>query len=152
MKAIFYFILFFIGIFSIFMTLKDIVTNQYFIEFDNIKSLKYPNKYMETYKMKVERIFDSDPSSSDSMGKFIEGNLLSDGSHVIIGFYSENTLNSSLDYQPVYKSKLTGKYYLKGAPKRYYSGIIRGQYFSIFLKIVSYFILIFLAYKLIKYQ
>lgn len=151
MKAILYLILFFLGLASVIVTLKDFASRQYFQEFDNIKSLKHPNKYMSVDTLKINRIYGSDISSSNSLTKIIEGSLISNNMVLSLGVNSEKYIYNTSKLV-LYKSKLTNRFFLKNAPKNYYRGVIWSLYTTFSLKIIFLILIIFLVYQLIKYQ
>ena len=151
MKAILYFVLFFLGIASIGITFIDIVSNSYYKEFDNIKSLKNKEEYMTIDYLLIQKTHDRNEATADGIRFDIEGVLISNGSHLRLSVGYKKYINFNLEHQPLYKSKLTGDYFLKNAPEKYYEGKYRGIYGSILLKIAFYFIMPFLIYQLIKY-
>jgi len=150
-KAILFFILFFLCIGSIGLTILDLVNNRYFKEFENIKSLNNKEKYMIVDSLLIKETWDRNENTGDGIRFDIEGTLSSDGSNLRLPVGFKEYIDFNLKYQPLYKSKLTGYYYLKDAPKEYYEGKYRGMYASIVFKIAFYFILPFLIYKLIRY-
>ncbi|MFD0993569.1 hypothetical protein [Tenacibaculum geojense] len=151
MRGIFYFILFFLGLASIFMTINDVINNRYLKEIKNIKSLNNKDKYMSEDLLLITETRDRNENTSETMRFDIEGILQSNDSIISLDIGFSEYLDFSLKYQPVYKSKLTGTYYLKGAPLKYYNGNLRELYFFIFLKICFYPIFIFLMYLLKQY-
>ncbi len=151
MRGIFYFILFFYGLASIFMTINDVINNRYLKEIKNIKSLNNKDKYMSEDLLLITRKRHRDVNTSETMRFDIEGILQSNDSIISLDIGFPEYLDFTLKYQPVYKSKLTETYYLKNAPSSYYNGKLRGLYFAIFLKICFYPIFIFLMYLLNQY-
>jgi hypothetical protein len=146
------FILFFWGLASIIITVKDVINNEYFKEIDNIKSLNNPEKYMIVDALIITKTHDRDEANGDSIKFDIEGTLVSNGSRLRLAIGYAKYIDFVLKQQPLYKSKLTGRFFLKDAPKKYYEGKYRGLYFFIFLKIAFYPIILFLIHLLIKYQ
>ena len=151
MKAILYFVLFFLGTASIGITIIDIVNNRYYKEFDNIKSLKNREEYMTIDHLLIQKTHDRNEGTADGIRFDIEGVLMNNGSRLRLSVGYKKYINFNLEHQPLYKSKLTGDYYLKDAPKKYYEGKYRGLYASILSKTAFYFIMPFLIYQLIKY-
>ena len=136
---------------SISITILDLVNNRYFKELDNLKSLNNKEEYMTVDSLLIEETWDRNEGTGDSIRFDIEGSLLSDGSNLKLAVGYSKYIDFNLEYQPLYKSKLTGNYFLKDAPKEYYEGKYRGFYFGIFLKIIFYFLVPLVIYKLIKY-
>ena len=155
MKAILYLILLFLlsvlCIGSIAITVLDVLNDRYFKEFKNIKSLNNKEKYMVVDFLLIKETFDRNEATGDGIRFDIEGVLVSDNSNLILPVGYSKYIDFNLEYQPLYKSKLTGYYFLKDAPVAYYEGKYRGMYGGIILKIAFYFIMPFLIYQLIKY-
>ena len=80
MKTILYFVLFFLGIASIGITIIDIVNNSYYKEFDNIKSLKNKEEYMTIDYLLIKKTHDRNEATADGIRFDIEGVLMSNGS------------------------------------------------------------------------
>ena len=150
-KGILFFIFIFLCIGSIGLTILDLVNNRYFKEFENIKSLNNKEKYMDIDYLLIKETWDRNENTSEGIRFDIEGTLLSDGSNLKLSVGFKEYIDFNLKYQPLYKSKLTGYYFLKDAPKEYYNGKYRGMYALIVLKFAFYFIITFLIYSLIKY-
>ncbi|CAA0207976.1 hypothetical protein [Tenacibaculum maritimum] len=151
MRGIFYFILFFLGLASIFMTINDVINNRYLKEIKNIKSLNNKGKYMTEDLLLITEETHRNPNASETIRFDIEGILQSNDSIISLKIGFPEYLNFDLKYQPVYKSKLTGTYYLKNAPSKYYNGKLRGLCFAILLKICFYPILIIIIIFFRKY-
>lgn len=152
MKSIFYFILFFLGLASIGITIADIINNRYFKEIKNIKSLNNKDKYMSEDLLLITEEQYRNPNISEGIRFDIGGVLQSNDSIIYLRIGFPEYIDFSLKYQPLYKSNLTGNYYLKGAPSDYYRGKLRGAYFFILLKIIFYPIFISIIILLIKYK
>ncbi|MGG8495180.1 hypothetical protein ACQY1Q_02080 [Tenacibaculum sp. TC6] len=151
MRGIFYFILFFLGLASIFMTINDVTNNRYLKEIKNIKSLKDKAKYMSEDLLLITGKTYRNENTSETIRFDIKGILQSNDSIINLKIGFPEYLDSNLEYQPVYKSKLTGTYYLKDAPLKYYNGKLRGLYFAVLLKISFYPILITIIIFFRKY-
>ncbi|WP_298782756.1 hypothetical protein [uncultured Polaribacter sp.] len=136
---------------SIFITVLDIASNRYLREIKNIKSFNNPEKYMIVDSLLIKQTYDRNEGTGDVFRFDLEGVLLSDNSNLNLAVSFSEYVNFNLKRQPLYKSKLTGDYFLKDAPKQYYEGKNRGFYVGIILKIAFYFIIPFLLYHLIKY-
>ena len=133
------------------MTINDVINNRYLKEIKNIKSINNKDKYMSEDLLLITEKTYRDVNTSETIRFDIEGVLQSNDSIVSLKIGFPEYLDFSLKYQPVYKSRLTGTYYLKDAPSKYYKGKLRGLYFAILLKICFYPILITLIIFFIKY-
>lgn len=151
MRGILIFLLLLLGLGSIFVTFISIVTNSYFSEIQNIISLNDKEKYMEEDLLKITETYGRNANTSDTIRFDIEGMLQNEGVFIAISVGQSKYLDFKLNYQPVYKSKLSGDYFLKNAPEAYYNGKYRGLYAGIAFKIAFYFILAFFIIKYITY-
>ena len=147
MRAIIFFILIMLGVASVIITAVHLIAGQYFDEINNIKSLDDREKYMTVDYLLIQNTRDY----SEGIQFDIEGKLMSDGSFLTMDVGRSDRIDFSLEYQPLYRSKLTGDYYLKGAPESYYNGKYRGLYFAIVLKIAAWFIIGWGIFKTIVY-
>lgn len=150
-KAILFFILFFLCVGSITLTFLDLVNNRYFKEYENIKSLNDKERYMVVDSLLIKKTWNRNENSGDVIKFDIEGPLSSDGSILRLPVGFKEYIDFNLKYQPLYKSKLTGYYFLKDAPKEYYDGKYRGLYALIILKFAFYFIVPIIIYLGVKY-
>lgn len=151
MKAIILLLLFFLGLASIIVTFISVITGSYLSEIHNIISFNDKEKYMENDFLMIEKTYTRTGGSSDVSRFDIKGTLKSNGTSIFLNASYSKYVNFELEYQPLYKSKLSGDYYLKGAPENYYKGIYRELYGLIVLKITFYFILAFLIVQYRKY-
>lgn len=155
MKTILYLILLFLlsalCIGSIAITVLDLVNNRYFKEFNNIKSLNNKEEYMDVDYLLIKQTVDRNENTEEGVRFDIRGALLSNNKSLTLKVGHSKFVNFNSELQPLYKSKLTGSYFLKDAPKKYYEIKYRDLYGAIFLKIAFYFILPLLIYRLIKY-
>jgi len=133
------------------MTINDVINNRYLKEVKNIKSLNNKVKYMSEDLLLITRKRYRNENTSETIRFDIEGILQSNDSIISLDIGFPEYLDFNLKHQPVYKSKLTGAYYLKDAPSKYYNGKLRKLYFFIFLKISFYPILITIIIFFSKY-
>jgi hypothetical protein len=136
---------------SISITILDLINKRYFKEFENLKSLNDKEKYMIIDSLLIKQTFDRNENTDEGARFDIRGVLMSDKSILTLAVVYPEYIDFNLDYQPLYKSKLTGYYFLKDAPKKYYKQKYRAQYVGIFFKIAFYFAMPFLIYILIKH-
>jgi len=147
MKKLLYLFLFFIWIASFIVTVKDLISNHFLQEIENLKSLKYPDKYMTIDTLIIVRTYQR--GSTDDNNKIIEGKLISNDSIINLNIFAGQYL-----YDPskivVYKSRLTNRYFIKNAHPSYIHSIKMGLYTSLFFKIYFFSVMAYLIFKLKK--
>ena len=148
---IFLFLFFVLCMGSITITILDLINDRYFKELNNIKSLNNKEEYMDVDYLLIKQTIDRDVISEGAAKFDISGVLISDKSTLKLSVIYSKYIDFNLEYQPLYKSKLTGCYFLKDAPKVYYEGKLRECYFGVILKIVFYPIIFFILYRCTKY-
>lgn len=60
-------------------------------------------------------------------------------------------LEPNFNKQPLYKSKLTGDFFLKNAPEEYYNSEINSFYVNIYFKVSFYLIFGLIVFLVIQY-
>lgn len=134
---------------SVLMTIISICTNRYFSEYENLKSLEHKELYMSNDFLLIEDIYED---KGESINFFVvKGKLLSNNSKIKLISNRLEYLQSGFSKQPIYRSKLTGDFFLKDAPQEYYSGKIRNFYAMIYLKVSFYIIIAIAIYLTIRY-
>jgi hypothetical protein len=147
-----YFLIFCNAIGSFSITIIDLYYDNYFADYQNLKSFKNKKSYMTDDFMHINRVYwDTGSGKGDSHSYDVDGVLLSNNSEIKFTILDEEYLNLNLDKQPLYRSKLTGMYFLKDAPERYYNGQIRGFYLNIYFKISFYIIIGIVIYLIIQH-
>jgi len=144
-------IIIFLGIASILVNVISMVTGTYLSDIQNIKSFNNKSLYMDEDFMQIIEMHGRNAALNDQERFDIQGYLKSDGSYIKINASDPKFLDLSLEWQPLFKSKLSGMYFVKTDNDQYYNEIYRGLYFFVFLKIYFIVILAFVAYYFIKY-
>lgn len=133
------------------LTIISISSNTYFREYDNLRSLKNKESYMIDDFLVIKRIYkDTGTGEGESLSYTVEGTT-SNNSFVRLEVSKLEYLNNNHEKQLLYKSKLTGDYFLKNATQEYYNGEMRSFYVNIYFKISFYIIIGTVGYLLIVY-
>lgn len=136
---------------SVVITFVDVYYNRYFQEYQNLKSFRNEKLYMTDDFLFIER-GTQDTGADNGVGTFVvEGILLSNNSKIRLAVGKKEFLGTNLNRQPLYRSKLTGKYFLKNAPKQYYNYEFFSFYTGIYLKFSFYIIIGILIYLTMRY-
>jgi hypothetical protein len=134
---------------SVLLTIISICSNRYFSEYENLKSLEHKELYMSTDFLLIEDIYED---RGESINFFVvKGKLLSDNSKIKLISNRLEYLQPGFSKQPIYRSKLTGDFFLKDAPQKYYSAKIWNFYAMIYLKVSFYIIIGIAIYLTIRY-
>ena len=141
---------------SIIITIGSIYSNSYFSEYENLKSFKNKKLYMVDDFLLIERVSqDTGTAEGMRLSFVVEGKVMSDKSKIKLRTTKLEYLKSDLNKQPLYKSKLTGDFFLKDAPKEYYNSEINCFYLNIYFIVFFYIIIgiiIFITIQYIKKQ
>ena len=151
MKKIGIIIIVFLGIASTLVTVISVVTGKYLSDIQNIKSLNNKSLYMDEDFMQIKRMHGRNAALEDQKKFTIEGYLKSNNNYIKLNASDPKFLDLTLELQPLYKSKLSGRYFVKTNNDEYYEKIYRGLYFFIFLKVLFIIMMGFIVYYLIKY-
>ncbi|SEQ84672.1 hypothetical protein [Flavobacterium frigoris] len=136
---------------SIVVTIVDLYKNRYFQEYENLKSLKNGKLYM-TVDFLFIKSGTQDRGSDNGIGSYvIQGTLLSNNSEIELAIGKQEFLGTDLRRQPLYRSKLTGDFFLKNAPEEYYNYKFISFYIGIYLKFSFYIIIGIVIYLTIKH-
>ncbi|MCR4031516.1 MULTISPECIES: hypothetical protein [Flavobacterium] len=134
------------------LTIIGINSNTYFREYDNLRSLKNKESYMIDDFLVIKRIYkDTGTGEGESLSYTVEGTTTNNNSFVRLEVSKLEYLSNNHEKQPLYKSKLTGDYFLKNAPQGYYNAEMRSFYVNIYFKISFYIIIAIMGYLLIVY-
>ena len=151
MKKIGIIIIIFLGILSTLSTLISVFTGRYLREIQNIKSFNNKSLYMDEDFMEIKEMHGRSAALEDQKLLNIEGFLKSNGNYIKINARDPKFLDLTLELQPLFKSKLSGEYFIKTNNDQYYEEIYRGLCFFIFLKVFFIIMMGFIVYYLIKY-
>lgn len=139
-------------IISITITIGSIYSSSYFNEYENLKSFRNKKLYMVDDFLLIKRVSqDTGTGEGMRLSFIVEGTVLSDNSKIELRATKLQYLKSSLSKQPIYKSKLTGDFFLKDAPKEYYNFQIYSFYLNIYFKVSFYIIIILIIFLTIRY-
>ena len=146
------FFVFFNVLGSVFLTIKDLYSKKYFNEFENLKNFKDKKLFMTDDFLLINKVY-QDTGTGEGMSLYfnVEGTVLSNNSKINLTITKLEYLESSLSKQPLYRSKLTGMYFLKDAPEQYYNSEIRTFYLNIYFKISFYIIIGIAIFLIIQY-
>lgn len=137
---------------SITITIGSIYSSSYFNEYENLKSLRNKKLYMIDDFLLIKRVFqDTGTGEGMRLSFIVEGTILSDNTKISLRATKLEYLKSNLSKQPIYKSKLTGDFFLKDAPKEYYNSQINSFYINIYFKISFYILMGILIYLTIRF-
>ncbi|MEN2400081.1 hypothetical protein GKZ90_0009850 [Flavobacterium sp. MC2016-06] len=142
-------------IMSIATTIFSICSNSYFNEYENLKSFNNKKLHMNDDFLLIDKVYQDSGPEGTNMYFDVEGIILSDNSKVVLNVTKLEYLKENVEKQPLYKSKITGDFFLKDAPKEYYNSEIRIFYFKIYLKFSFYLIIgviMFFVIRHIKYR
>ena len=151
MKRIGLVIIVFLSIASTIATIISVLTGRYLDDFNNIKSLNNKTLFMDGDFINIEKMRGRNAALNEQKRFDIWGNLKSDSSYITINARDPKFLDLTLKYQPLLKSKLTGRYFVKTDNNEYYEGIYRALYFSVFLKGFFMVMMGFVVFYLVKY-
>lgn len=139
-------------IISITITIGSVYSSSYFNEYENLKSFRNKKLYMTDDFLIIKRVSqDTGTGEGMRLSFIIEGKVLSDNSKIKLRATKLEYLKSDLSKQPIYKSKLTGDFFLKDAPEQYYKSLINSFYLNIYFKISFYLIIGLMTYLIIRY-
>lgn len=139
-------------IISITITIGSVYTSSYFNEYENLKSFRNKKLYMIDDFLLIKRVSqDTGTGEGMRLSFIVEGKVLSDNSKIKLRVTKLEYLKSDLSKQPIYKSKLTGDFFLKDAPEQYYNSQINSFYLNIYFKISFYIIIGLIIYLIIRY-
>jgi hypothetical protein len=139
-------------IISMTITVGSICSHSYLSEYENLKSLRNKKLYMTNDFLLIKRISqDTGTGEGMRLSYLVQGVVLSTNSKIELRVTKLEYLKPSFTKQPIYKSKLTGDFFLKDAPKEYYDAEARSFYVNIYFKISFYVIFGIIIYLVIQY-
>lgn len=139
-------------IISIVITIGSLCSGSYLSEYENLKSFRNKKLYMIDDFLLIKSVTqDTGTGEGMRMSFLVEGRLLSNNSIIKLRVTKLEFLKPNLSKQPIYKSKLTGNYFLKDAPKEYYNSEINSFCLNIYFKISFYIIVGIMVYIAIQY-
>lgn len=132
---------------SLIISIQGLITNTYFNDYNNFKSLKFPEKYMVIDTLLFEGAYDYSNTNDDTTITFIvNGVIQSTKNKINLVVGNEKYFNYNLDKYPVYKSKLTNDFFLKNAPKGYYWRQYKSFILTMYLKLSLFPLIGFIIY------
>ncbi|WP_273274433.1 hypothetical protein [Maribacter polysiphoniae] len=137
---------------SLLTSVFALVGGKYFDDYENYKSLKNKDIYMEIDTLSLLRTREKRSTSGSTTRTFII-EAVSDRykNKIELSMANKKYFNFNSRFA-VYRSKLTNKYFLKNAPSDYF----KGQYFSVFAGLyfkISFFPLLgFVIYLFTNYK
>lgn len=140
---------FFISLLTSVFALAD---GKYFDDYENYKSLKNKEKYMEIDTLSLLRTREKQSSRGSTIRTFIiEAESVRYKNKIELSMGNKKYFNFNSKFA-AYRSKLTNKYFLKNASSEYF----KGQYFSMFAGLyfkISFFPLLgFMIYLFVNYK
>ena len=137
--------------FSVALSVYGLATDSYLNDYYNYQSINNPQKYMiiDTLEYKDSKEY---RSSSNNMGTFVVyGVLKSQNTDLRIVVGNQKHFDHSLYNYPIFKSKLTGDFFLKNAPDDYYNDEIVSFLMTMYFKISLFPLIIFIIFLYRKY-
>jgi len=139
-------------IISLTITIGSICSHSYFSEYENLKSFRNKKLYMSDDFLLIKKISeDTGTGEGTRLSYLVKGIVLSNNSKLELRVTKLDYLQSSFNKQPLYKSKLTGDFFLKNAPEEYYNSEINSFYVNIYFKISFYLIVGLIVFLVIQY-
>ncbi|MCV6629970.1 MAG: hypothetical protein OIF50_08940 [Flavobacteriaceae bacterium] len=133
-------------LFSVFITAFGLLNGNYLDDFQEIDNLVGRKEKMEVLLLDITK-GDEYRAGGDSPPVYmIEGFLVNDNSRIEVMARREEFVNWELQFQPLYRSKLTNKYYLKDAPDAYYDLELASLYIMVYFKVSFYLLLLLFIY------
>ncbi|MEN2489459.1 hypothetical protein AAYQ05_16780 [Flavobacterium sp. B11] len=139
-------------IISLTITIGSICSHSYLSEYENLKSFRNKKLYMSDDFLLIKKISeDTGTGEGTRLSYLVKGIVLSNNSKLELRVTKLDYLQSSFNKQPLYKSKLTGDFFLKNAPEEYYNSEINSFYVNIYFKISFYLIVGLIVFLVIQY-
>ncbi|WP_343587774.1 hypothetical protein [Flavobacterium sp.] len=139
-------------IISTVITIGSLITDSYLNEYENLKSFRNKNKYTVNDVLLIKQISeDTGTGEGTGLSYLVKGITLGNQSEIQLRVTKLEYLKENFDKQPLYKSKLTGNFFLRDAPLEYYNFQTRSWYLAIYFKVSFYVIFGLVLYKGISY-
>lgn len=149
-------ILLLIGLFNFFTALVisiiGIINNSYFNDFNNYKSLKNPQTYMEIDTLILKRGYDYTYTNNSPKTFIVYGKLQKHNTEIKMVVGNAEYLDYNLNKFPVFTSKLTNDHFLKNAPNGYYKKQFRSFIMTMYLKLSLFPLIGLIIYIYNKYR
>ncbi len=139
------------GVIVIISTFFELFISKSYFKFyfyQNYKSLSNKEKYMDIDTLYISHFDDTvykDSDSSNRISAYIEGETSTE-KNIKIKLPSLKLVQNNYNKQPVYRSKLSGTYFLKTSNKNYYKNK-KETYILVFFYKLYFYVVIFVIFK-----